>query len=259
MAKNRENKKLARYEQEEINQYVPTTNKFNPLELIKLKKLDFKLTSKQQDLIKTIKKNRIMTIVGPPGTSKTFVACYAAVELFLTGQFKQIILSKPTEVVSGTKDLGALPGDLNEKIKEYAESFFDAFDDILDRKDFTMLYENKVIEFKPAQFVRGRTFKNSIVIIDEAQNFDIKALKTLVTRLGRGSIMLFLGDSKQNDINKKYVALDTLRYILNNINDCENFEFDRNDIVRDKILIDIIDMFETLEANDKLPDTYKNT
>lgn len=250
-------KKQPRYQQQE-NQ-VQTSAQKQVLSLIKQKPLDFKLTQNQLDAIEMIKKNRITSIIGPPGTSKTLISCLSALELFLNGDFKKIILTKPTQIISGTNDLGALPGDLMDKIKEYAQSFFDAFEEILEPKDFNVLWEQKFIDFIPAQFVRGRTFKHSIIIIDEAQNFDIKALKTLITRLGKGSKIVVLGDSKQNDINKKYVALDTLRYILERVDECDNYEFDRSDIVRDKILIDIIDLFETLEANDELPQTHKNT
>ena len=167
------------------------------------------------------------------------------------------MLSKPTEILSGTKDPGALPGSLDEKMAVYAESFFDAFDEILSRKDFKHLWDEKIIQFKPAQFLRGRTIKDSFIIIDEFQNFDIKALKSIVTRLGRNSTMVFMGDTKQNDINKKYVAVDVFNQIIRPIKGCSTFKFDRSDIVRDPILIDIIDRFEEFEDKGELPETIK--
>ena len=257
--KRRPGKKIPKYEQEEIDGFETKAMRNGVNEFITPKRLAFDLTSKQKDLIKLMNDNKIITITGPPGTSKTFVACYAAIQTFISGKCKRIILSKPTEILSGTKDPGALPGTLDEKMAVYAESFFDAFDEILDRKDFKHLWTDKFIEFKPAQFLRGRTIKDSFIIIDEYQNFDIKALKSIVTRLGRNSTMVFMGDTKQNDINKKYVAVDTFNEIIRPVKGCATFKFERADIVREKILIDIVDRFEKFEDEGKLPDTIKNT
>lgn len=251
-------KRIPKYAQEEIDDYTNSSKqRINVSEMIKMKKLAFELTKKQKSLGKIMHENKIITVTGPPGTSKTFIACYAAIQAFMSGKCKKIVLSKPTEILSGTKDPGALPGNLDEKMSVYAESFFDAFDEILERKDFKHLWEEKIIEFKPAQFLRGRTLKDSFIIIDEFQNFDIKALKSIVTRLGRNSTMVFMGDTKQNDINKKYVAVDVFNEILEPIKGCATFKFERIDIVRDQILIDIVDRFEKFENEDRLPDTIK--
>lgn len=260
-AKKRETKRIPKYEQEELDAYHQRamSMRTGTNEFVKIKELDFKLTKKQTELIETIKKNKIITVTGPPGTSKTFVACYAAVQLFLSGGCSKIIISKPTEVLSGTKDLGFLPGTLEDKIQVYAESFFDAFEEILEARDFKALWEAGVIEFKPAQFLRGRTLKNAVIIIDEYQNFDIKALKSIVTRLGRGSTMVFMGDTKQNDVNKKYVAIEAFNAILDGLKKCASFTFEKQDIVRDPLLIDIIDRFELWEDNNLMPETSKNT
>lgn len=253
--KKRTGKRIPKYEQEEISSYGSSQKIAK--EFMRMKRLKFSLTPKQEELLDILKTNKIITVTGPPGTSKTFIACYAAMQMFLSEDRKRIILSKPTEVLSGTKDLGALPGSLEEKLKEYVESFTDAFDEFLETKDFKHLWAEKLIEFKPAQFLRGRTLKDSFIIIDEFQNFDIKALKSIVTRLGRNSTIVFMGDTKQNDIGKKYVAIDFFNRVIDGIEGCSSFKFDRNDIVREKILIDIIDRFEQLEG--EMPDTMKNT
>ena len=257
--KRRPGKKIPRYEQEEIDSYKNSSSSIRngTAEFIKIKKLEFELTKKQKNLIKLLHDNKIITVTGPPGTSKTFIACYAAVQSYMSGKCEHIILSKPTEILSGTKDPGALPGSLDEKMAVYAESFLDAFDEILDKKDFKHLWNDKIIEFKPAQFLRGRTLKNSFIIIDEFQNFDIKALKSIVTRLGRNSTIVFMGDTRQNDINKKNVAVDTFNEIIQPIKGCALFKFEREDIVREQILIDIVDRFEQFEDSGKMPDTIK--
>lgn len=253
--KKREGKRVPRYTQEDLDS-ISSIHKVAK-EFMRMKRLKFNLTDKQKELIEILKSNKIITVTGPPGTSKTFIACYAAMQMFMSEERQKIILSKPTEVLSGTRDLGALPGSLEEKLKEYVESFIDAFDEFLETKDFKHLWAEKLIEFKPAQFLRGRTLKDSFIIIDEFQNFDIKALKSIVTRLGRNSTIVFMGDTKQNDIGKKYVAVDFFNKVIDGIEGCAKFEFDRNDIVREKILIDIIDRFEKLEH--EMPDTMKNT
>lgn len=258
-SRQRPNKKLARYEQDEIDAHLgkATSIRNGVNEFITMKELPFKLNAKQKELIKLIPKNRIIAVTGPPGTSKTFLALYAAIQAFMSGKCKKIILSKPTEVLSGTKDLGALPGTLDEKMQVYIESFLDAFDDILTAKDFKHLWTEKIIEFKPAQFLRGRTIKDAYIIIDEFQNFDIKALKSIITRLGRGSTMIFMGDTKQNDINKKFVAIETLHSILDGLPNYQRFHFMKEDIVREQLLIDIVTRFELFEDNDLMPETIK--
>jgi phosphate starvation-inducible PhoH-like protein len=255
--KKREGKRTPRYAQEESNS-LSSMQKIAK-EFIKMKRLKFSLTDKQKELVEILKSNKIITVTGPPGTSKTFIACYAAMQMFLSEEKQKIILSKPTEVLSGTKDLGALPGSLEEKLQEYVESFTDAFDEFLETKDFKHLWAEQMIEFKPAQFLRGRTLKDSFIIIDEFQNFDVKALKSIVTRLGRNSTIVFMGDTKQNDIGKRYVAVDFFIEVIKGVPGCASFEFKREDIVREKILIDIIDRFEQLEEEGKMPDTMKNT
>ncbi len=258
--KKRPSKKIPKYAQEEIDSYTTSSKSIRTglNEFIKIKKLDFELTKKQKEVIELLHNNKIITVTGPPGTSKTFIACYAAIQAYMSGKCKHIILSKPTEILSGTKDPGALPGSLEEKMAVYAESFFDAFDEILDKKDFKALWTDKVIEFKPAQFLRGRTLKDSFIIIDEFQNFDIKALKSIVTRLGRNSTIVFMGDTRQNDINKKYVAVDSFNEIIRPIKGCAIFKFEKTDIVREQILIDIVDRFEQFEDAGKLPETIKS-
>jgi phosphate starvation-inducible PhoH-like protein len=260
MTKSKGGRRMPKYKQEEELNYRSLSDSDRNVinEFIKIKKLDFELTKKQKNLIKLMEENKVITVTGPPGTSKTFVACYAAIQMFMSGKCKNIILSKPTEILSGTKDPGALPGSLDEKMSVYAESFFDAFDEILQKKDFKHLWTEKVIEFKPAQFLRGRTLKDSFIIIDEFQNFDIKALKSIVTRLGRNSTIVFMGDTKQNDINKKYVAVDIFNEIISTIKGCATFKFERIDIVREQILIDIVDRFEKFEEEGMLPNTIKN-
>lgn len=188
-------------------------------------------------------------------THNTFSACYAAIEALRKGEIKKIYLVKPLET-SG-EETGFLPGDLDEKMKPYMQSFVDNLVEMVEGKDLQSMMQSKVIEFVPIAFMRGRTLKDAYVLIDECQNSDIKQLMTLVTRLGKNSKMIFLGDQRQNDINKRYLAFNFfVEKILDPADDdIFSFQFSREDIVRHPLLIRITDRYEDAEINGLLPDT----
>jgi phosphate starvation-inducible PhoH-like protein len=215
-----------------------------------------KLSEKQYQLFNGIKDARISTIVGPPGTSKTFTACWAAVKALQKGEIKRIVLVKPLET-SG-EDLGFLPGSEKDKVQPFMESFLDNLVEMMDGKTLKMLIDNGTIKFEPIAYMRGRTFKHSFIICDEMQNADIKQLMTTITRFGEGSKIVIIGDSRQNDINEKYVALEFfIKEILGEDEQMFHFRFDREDIVRDPLLIKIIDNYEKALAEGKIPTTKR--
>lgn len=213
------------------------------------------LTPKQTELIKTIEEKRITLITGVAGTSKTFCSVYAALKMLKENKIQTIILTKPTVIVSGSVDLGALPGDLKEKTDVYANSFFQNIIDIIGDNNFQMLLTNKVLQFYPVQYMRGCTFKNSVVLIDEFQNFHINELMTIVTRLGKNTNMIFAGDIQQNDIKSRFVSVNFFKQVLENISEVGEFVFNREDIMRDSLLIAITDKYEQLAREGKLPDS----
>jgi phosphate starvation-inducible PhoH-like protein len=215
-----------------------------------------KLSDKQYELFNGIKNSRISTIVGPPGTSKTFTACYAAIKALQKGEIKRIVLVKPLET-SG-EDLGYLPGSEKDKVQPFMESFLDNLTEMLDGRTLKMLIDNGTIKFEPIAYMRGRTFKHSFIICDEMQNADIKQLMTTITRFGEGSKISIIGDSRQNDINEKYVALEFfIKEILGEDEQMFHFRFDRTDIVRDPLLIKIIDNYEKALADGAIPTTKR--
>jgi phosphate starvation-inducible PhoH-like protein len=215
-----------------------------------------KLSEKQYELFNGIKNSRISTIIGPPGTSKTFTACWAAVKALQKGEIKRIILVKPLET-SG-EDLGFLPGSEKDKVQPFMESFLDNLVEMVDGKTLKMFIDNGTIKFEPIAYMRGRTFKNSFIICDEMQNADIKQLMTTITRFGEGSKIAIIGDSRQNDINEKYVALDFfVKEILGEDDQMFHFKFDRHDIVRDPLLIKIIDNYEKALSEGRIPGTKR--
>lgn len=217
---------------------------------------NIKLTEKQQELYKGIADKRIITVVGPPGTSKTFTVCYAALKALQENKIKRIILVKPLET-SG-EELGFLPGSGKEKVQPFMESFLDNLSQMLDEKNLKFLLDKDIIKFEPIAYMRGRTFKDSFIICDEMQNADIKQLMTTITRFGRGSKIAIIGDTRQNDINERYVALDFfIKEVLKDDEQILNFGFDRSDIVRDPLLVKIIDNYEMALFSGKIPDTKR--
>jgi phosphate starvation-inducible PhoH-like protein len=215
-----------------------------------------KLTEKQYELFKGLKNSRISTITGPPGTSKTFTACWAAVKALQKGEVKRIILVKPLET-SG-EDLGFLPGTEKDKVQPFMESFIDNLVEMVEGKTLKMFIDNGTIKFEPIAYMRGRTFKDSFIICDEMQNADIKQLMTTITRFGQGSKIAIIGDTRQNDINEKYVALEFfIKEILGEDEQMFHFRFEREDIVRDPLLIKIIDNYEKALSEGKIPNTKR--
>lgn len=220
---------------------------------------DLKLTAKQKEAVSTIYRNDITVMTGPAGTAKTFCAAYAAIKLFSkSDDYHKIIITKPTEIVSDA-ELGFTPGSLEEKLAVYMENFNDVFEDIVEPDSLRMMVNAKEIVFKGAQFIRGRTLKNSIIIVDEFQSFDIKTLMALATRLGKkGAKMIFCGDIKQNDINRKYVAVDIFKEIMDGLPGVALFEFTKEDNMRHPLVQMMVERFEALEAAGRIPQNKKN-
>ena len=217
-----------------------------PAQKNKLSKKDIKdisLTPKQKNYSDQIQKNTITFCWGPAGTSKTFSACYTALNLLSRGEVEKIILTKPIQE-SGEK-LGSLPGDVNEKISPFMESFLITLEKMISRDKITFLIQEKIIEFKPLAYMRGATFDNSIMILDEAQNCDMKQLMLYISRLGNGSKAIIAGDVTQHDIAFEKVALPFFVDMIKDIDSICEVVFDEDDIVRSEILKEIVRRYES--------------
>lgn len=213
----------------------------------------FTLTEKQKELLKIINDNKIIIIKGPCGTSKTFLTCYYITELIAkhSTDFKQFILTKPIQE-SGEK-LGFLPGDVAEKIGPYFESYVSHFERMMPPLEFKKLLEKKKICYEPIAYLRGRDFSNSILICDESQNCDISQLVLFTTRMGKGSKVIIMGDTSQYDVRSDVSGLSTFADLIQNVDKVAVFEFGREDILRDPILIEITDLYEIAKYGGKLP------
>ena len=169
--------------------------------LIKTKRKNiYPRSSNQLKFVNLIKDKDLVFGVGPAGTGKTYLAVACAVEALLNKEISKIILSRPA--VEAGERLGFLPGDLKEKIDPYLRPLYDALNDLIPSKTLERYLENNIIEIAPLAFMRGRTLENSYIILDEAQNTSSMQMKMFLTRLGKNSKMVIVGDSTQIDLPK---------------------------------------------------------
>ncbi|NBV57448.1 MAG: hypothetical protein EBR72_06570 [Bacteroidetes bacterium] len=214
---------------------------------IKLKKVS--LTEKQRELLKIIfdKDSKIIFISGPAGTSKTYVAIYGALQLYNMNNERGITYVR-TIAESGEKSLGALPGEMAEKINPYMMPMNEKLDELLIPGQASIVKEKEIVKGMPINYLRGASWRDEIVIADESQNFTFKELTTLMTRLGRGSKLIICGDPMQSDINGKSGFADM--YSLFNDEDSREkgihtFHFGAEDIQRSEILKYVITKIQT--------------
>jgi len=211
----------------------------------KLTKKDFRdisLTPNQKIYSDAIFKNKITFCSGPAGTSKTFTACYTALQMLAKGEVKEIILTKPIQE-SGEK-LGSLPGDEDEKVRPYLESFILTMQKIIPKEMVTFLFADGRISFRPLAYMRGATFDDAVMILDEAQNCDMKQIMLYVSRIGRDSTVIVAGDITQYDIAFNKVALPNFIEMVKGIDHVGIFGFKEEDIVRSEILKVIVKRYE---------------
>jgi len=230
----RRKKKPEIVNEDEIEKIRKSLTKTN----IKLKKIA--LTEKQTQLLKIIFDNdsKIIFISGPAGTSKTYVAIYGALQLYNMNNERGITYVR-TIAESGEKSLGALPGEMAEKINPYMMPMNEKLDELLIPGQASTLKEKEIVKGMPINYLRGASWRDEIVIADESQNFTFKELTTLMTRLGEGSKLIICGDPMQSDINGKSGFAD----MYSVFNDEESkqkgihtFHFGAEDIKRSEIL-----------------------
>jgi phosphate starvation-inducible PhoH-like protein len=210
-----------------------------------LKRVQLRQTQKQY--VNHIQTNEITFCYGPAGTSKTFTACYAALKLLEAKQIKQIILCKPIQE-AGEK-LGFLPGEIDEKIAPYVKSYKSNFEKIIGETQTKALFDKRIIKFEPLAYMRGDTFDHSLMILDEAQNADWKQLMLFVTRMGKDTKVIVAGDVSQHDIAKNKVSLPAFIDMLSGIKGVGTHVFGESDIVRAKILQEIVNRYDKWKSD----------
>tara|TARA_Y100000766_G_scaffold82125_1_gene69879 strand:+ start:835 stop:1767 length:933 start_codon:yes stop_codon:yes gene_type:complete len=192
--------------------------------------------------IETIENSTITFGIGPAGTGKTFLAVASAVKMYTDEKIKKIVLTRPA--VEAGERLGYLPGDLSQKIDPYLVPLFDSLDYFFGNETLQYLIEKRNIEIVPLAYMRGRTLNNACIILDEAQNATVSQIKMFLTRLGENSKMIITGDETQIDLhNKDFSGLKKTRKSLSNIEEISVVEFKNSDIVRNKIVSKILEVF----------------
>ncbi|HEX3793473.1 MAG TPA: PhoH family protein [Acidimicrobiales bacterium] len=203
-------------------------------------------TAGQKKYTDAISQNIITFGIGPAGTGKSYLAVAQAVHALQTRQVSRIILTRPA--VEAGERLGFLPGDLMAKVDPYLRPLYDALYDLLEPEGAQRLLDRGTIEVAPLAFMRGRTLNNAFIILDEAQNTSPEQMKMFLTRIGFGSKCVVTGDVTQIDVAGGRSGLVGLEPVLGGVEDIAFVHMSRRDIVRHKIVADIVDAYEIAEG-----------
>ncbi len=207
------------------------------------------LTNAQSETFNEYEKNQNLLLIGSPGTGKTFLSLYLALNEVINtkSQYKKVVIVRS---VVPTREMGFLPGNLKEKIKVYEAPYYGICSELFGRDDaYDILKQKNLIEFISTSHVRGITIKNSIVIVDEGQNLSAHESDSIITRLHKTSKIIFCGDLKQTDFTKhsdRQGFIDFIR-ILNKLHQFSNINFTYDDIVRGSLIKDYIIAKESLD------------
>ncbi len=207
-------------------------------------------TINQQKLVYAVSDNDLVFALGPAGTGKTYISVALAVKALKNKQVKKIIITRPA--VEAGETLGFLPGDLKEKLDPYLRPIYDALFDMVPSEKLRYYMENNVIEIAPLAYMRGRTLNNAFILLDEAQNTTPSQIKMFLTRMGPNSKVIVTGDTSQIDLPKKQKSglIESTR-ILKDVEGIGFIELTGKDVIRHKIVKDIITAYEDHENLDK--------
>lgn len=206
-------------------------------------------TPNQAKLVEAARTNDLLFAIGPAGTGKTYTAVALAVAALKSRQVKRIVLSRPA--VEAGERLGFLPGDFREKVDPYLRPLYDALEDMLPGERLRSLMEKNVVEIVPLAYMRGRTLNSSFVILDEAQNATTLQMKMFLTRLGINSRAIVTGDITQTDLpSREHSGLVEAQEILEGVDGIHFVYFDRGDVVRHRLVKDIIEAYERYHEGD---------
>jgi phosphate starvation-inducible PhoH-like protein len=215
-------------------------------------------TANQKRYVDAIEDNTITFGIGPAGTGKTYLAMAKAVAALQAKKVNRIVLTRPA--VEAGESLGFLPGTLSEKIDPYLRPLFDALHDMIDVDSIPRLIQTGVIEVAPLAYMRGRTLNDSFIILDEAQNTTPEQMKMFLTRLGFGSKMVVTGDVTQVDLpNGAKSGLRVITDILQDIDDIAFMELTAEDVVRHRLIGDIVKAYEKFDAAKAAPRNIRNS
>ena len=225
---------------------ITNSKKLNKSKISQLNVIDNKFIKvkniNQFKYLETIDNSTITFGIGPAGTGKTFLAVASAVKMYSENKIKKIVLTRPA--VEAGERLGYLPGDLSQKIDPYLVPLFDSLEYFFGNETLQYLIEKRNIEIVPLAYMRGRTLNDACIILDEAQNATMSQIKMFLTRLGENSKMIITGDETQIDLyNKTFSGLKKTRKTISAIDEVSVLEFENTDIVRNKIVSKILEVF----------------
>lgn len=207
-------------------------------------------TAGQKRYCDSIADNTITFGIGPAGTGKSYLAVALAVKALQAKQVTRIVLTRPA--VEAGERLGFLPGDLMAKVDPYLRPLYDALFDMLEPEGAQRLIEKGTIEVAPLAFMRGRTLNSSFIILDEAQNTSPEQMKMFLTRIGFGSKCVVTGDATQIDVAGGRSGLLGIEKILSGVDDIAFVHLSKRDVVRHKIVADIVDAYDRAEQRPDL-------
>lgn len=239
---------LTRGTQPEINEDFPQESQPGNTLLIGNDGLMIKArTPNQIVLVKTSAENDLVFALGPAGTGKTYTAVALAVKALKNKEIRKIILTRPA--VEAGENLGFLPGDLKEKLDPYLQPLYDALRDMIPPDKLKLYMESGTIQIAPLAYMRGRTLDNAFVILDEAQNATHMQMKMFLTRMGQTAKFIITGDLTQIDLpQSRQSGLSRALNILEKVNGIGFVHFDRSDIIRHRLVKNILDAYEKDEA-----------
>jgi phosphate starvation-inducible PhoH-like protein len=215
-------------------------------------------TPNQKRLHDISSKSDLIFAIGPAGTGKTYTAIALAVKALKNREIKKIILSRPA--VEAGENLGFLPGDLKDKIDPYLQPLYDALQDMIPAKKLEDFIKDGTIQIAPLAFMRGRTLSNAYVILDEAQNTTVNQLKMFLTRMGLNAKFIITGDVTQIDLPRRSQSgLIQALSILKGIKSISTILFDKKDIVRHRLVRDIVDAYEKHSEDLEKSQSQKNS
>jgi phosphate starvation-inducible PhoH-like protein len=207
-------------------------------------------TFRQQDYIDAIERNTVTIARGPAGTGKTYLATAMAIKALKEKKVSRVILSRP--VVEAGESLGYLPGDIKEKVDPHFRPLYDSLQEFIGMGKFEQFLRQGIIEITPLAYMRGRTFNESFVVLDEAQNTTLPQMRMILTRLGYGSKMVVTGDHTQIDLPRRNdSSLLVLDKILAGVESVSFIELTGRDVIRHEIVRRIIEAFESFTDREK--------
>ena len=196
----------------------------------------------QKELLKSIKENLVTIVSGPPGSGKTLLSVVSGLREFIMGKYKKMIFTRPCVEAVG-ENLGFLPGDLHEKIQPYMLPIFDFLSDYLTPKQIEGYLKSEEILTLPLAFQRGITFRNSFVLLDEAQNTMPEQIRMFLTRIGENCKVVITGDPLQSDIREKNGLVDACERLVG-IDNLGIVQFSKEDILRNPIVVEIEERYK---------------